>query len=394
MIHIYTFCDKTLIGKIENKSSKFLCENLYKKNFIINESCVYSSNYNFENLTFKNKDIYFLLLHKTSEKLNAKIASILGEELTENSLLKNTLTDYYTRKNIPIDKTSEKEWLIPKSAVSITNPNGITQGFYVKIAESYVFVLPNNYNEFVSIYNDCLLNFLEEKFPIESQSETYKTFGLSQEYIFQILKEQIKNKDKIKISVFSKGLENDIVIKASINNDKFNSYRQVVFDKLEKFIYAVQPISMDDYLQTLLNANNAKISIVGDSSVNNIINNLTNQTIKNNVCCLYELPNKNSKLKFGIDEKQIQEYGEESAEVAYSLAVKTLEISNSDIVLSCLSSTENNKCIAFIALGNKLKVDIYKNQFFGNANEISENISQTAKFYLIKSLKAKDYQTT
>lgn len=394
MIHIYTFCDKTLIGKVENKSAKFLCENLYKKNFLINESCVYASNFNFDNLTFKNKDIYFLLLHKSNSKLNLKIANLLGEELTENNLLKNTLTEYFSRKNIPIDKNGEKEWLIPKSAVSITNPNGITQGYYVKIEESFVFVLPNNFNEFVSIYNDCLLNFLENKFPIESQSETYKTFGLSEEYITQIIKDQIKNKDKIKISIFSKGLENDIVIKANVNNDKFNSYRQIVFDKLEKFIYAVQPISMDEYLQTLLTTNNAKISIVGDFSVNNIINKLPSNTIKNNICCLYELPNTNSKQKFGIDLKQIQEFGEESAEVAYSLAVKTLEISNSDIVLSCLSNIQNNKCIAYIALGNKIKVDIYKNQFFGSLNEISENISQTAKFYLIKMLKSKEYQTT
>ena len=59
MVHIYTFCDKTLIGKKENKSASFLCSNLYKLNFIIDECCIYPSNFNFENLLFKNQDIYF-----------------------------------------------------------------------------------------------------------------------------------------------------------------------------------------------------------------------------------------------------------------------------------------------------------------------------------------------
>ena len=30
MVNIYTFCDKTLVGRLENLSAKFLCENLYK----------------------------------------------------------------------------------------------------------------------------------------------------------------------------------------------------------------------------------------------------------------------------------------------------------------------------------------------------------------------------
>ena len=70
MVHIYTFCDKTLVGRLENLSAKFLCENLYKLNFKIENVSVFCNKYDFENLNFKNKDIYFLLMQKSSNVLN------------------------------------------------------------------------------------------------------------------------------------------------------------------------------------------------------------------------------------------------------------------------------------------------------------------------------------
>ncbi|MBE7074379.1 MAG: hypothetical protein E7376_00105 [Clostridiales bacterium] len=391
MVHIYTFCDKTLLGKKFNLSAKFLSENMYKLNFKIEEVCVFCNNYDYENLTFKNNDIYFLLLQKSNSKLNSVLANLSGCELTTNESLKNTTTNYYKQLNLPMDKTSELECIIPSKAVAITNPNGKTQGFYVKVAESYIFVLPNNFNEFKSIYNDCLLEYIENNFAIEYKSETYKTFGLSEDYIFEVLKEQIKNKDKVHISIFSRGLDNDIVIKAKQGNELFQTYRQVVFNKLEKYIYSVQDLSLNNYLENLIKTSNVKLSLIGDLSVNNILNNV-NVNI-NNISSIICLPNVKSKLKFGISNDLIQTYGEASAEVAYALAVKSLENNDCDLALAVIMHISNNVATSYIALGNKLKIDIYKNTFQGDNNSIFDNVANAAKFYLIKKLNARDYKT-
>lgn len=394
MVHIFTFCEKTLICKKENKSANFLCENLFKLNFIIDEVCIFPSKFEYESITFKNKDVYFFLMQKTSSKLNLYLSNLSGTSIEANEMLKKITTEYYTRKNIPMDKDAENEWQIPKTAIAITNPNGKTQGYVLKIAETTIFVLPNNYNEFVPIYNDCLLSYIEDNYAIEYNSETYKTFGLSEELLASILKDQIKNKDKVSVSIFSKALDNDIVIKAKKGNEKFDLYRQTIFDKLENYIYAVQSISMDSYLETLLLSSNSSIAVVGDVSINQIFNNISVDVINSYISSIFQLPNKKAKVQFGIDINQINQFGESSAEVAYSLAVKALEqCDNCDLVLSCLIGFENNKAVAYIALGNKLKIDIYKNQFFGHKQEIIENVTQTAKFYLIKKLKARDYKT-
>ena len=394
MVHIFTFCEKTLICKKENKSASFLCENLFKLNFMIDEVCIFPSKFDYERITLKNKDIYFFLMQKTSSSLNAYLSNLSGTNIETNEMLKKVTTEYYSRKNLPMDKDAENEWQIPKTAVAITNPNGKTQRYVLKIAETTIFVLPNSFNEFEPIYNDCLLSYIEDNYAIEYDSETYKTFGLSEELLTSALKDQIQNKAKVSVSIFSKGLYNDIVIKAKNGNDKFNLYRQTIFDKLENYIYAVQPISMDSYLETFLLSCNSSIVVVGDVSINQIFNNIGVDVINSYVSSIIQLPNKKAKEQFGIDINQINQFGESSAEVAYSLAVKALEkCDNCDLVLSCLIGFENNKAAAYIALGNKLKIDIYKNQFFGSKQEIIENVTQTAKFYLIKKLKSRDYKT-
>lgn len=393
MVHIYTFCDKTIVGKKDNRSASMLSENLYKMNFIIDETCIFPSNYNYENLTFKNKDIYFILMQKSQAKLNSNLANLSSCELAVNETLKKVVTDNYNRNNQPLEKESENEWLIPSKAIPITNPNGKTQGYLIKISETTVFVLPNNFAEFYSIYYDCLSKYLEDNYPTEYKSETFKTFGLSEELLYNIIKDQIKNKDKVSITIFSKGLENDIVIKSKQNNEKFNQYRQTIFDKLEKYIFAVQQVTMDEYLESLIKTYNTKLKFVGDSSICKVANNLSVETINNNIESIVVLSSRQSKLDYGINNQQIAEFGENSAEIAYSLAVKGLQNSSSDLIISTIADITDNKSIVYIAIGNKLKIDIYKNQFYGDKQSILENINQTIKFYLIKKLKLGDYKT-
>lgn len=388
MVHIYTFCDKTLVGRSENLSAKFLCENLYKLNFKIDEVCTFCNKYDFESLNFKNKDIYFLLMQKSSSVLNSYLANLSGSNLQENMSLKKVIEQYYKLCNTPPEKDAELEWIIPKSATSITNLNGKTQGYLIKIGEADIFVLPNGFEELKRMYGDCVLDYLEKNYSVNYKSETYKTFGLNEDYIRSILKEDIKNKDNVYISIFSKGLDNDVVIKAKQDNDKFEEYRREVFKKLEKYIYSVQELSLVQKLESEVSSQNIKLSFAGDCSISGLISSLRTSISQNLVEGLL-LPNINSIANFLSSTVSYL-----SAEVAYDIAVKMLEKNKSDLVLVSLCNL-NSDCRGetFIALGNKLKVDIYRNKFSGTDSEILNSVSQTAMFYLVKRLSLRDLKT-
>ena len=382
MVHIYTFCDKTLVGKSENTSAKFLCENLYNSNMKIEDVCIFCNSYDYESINFKNGDIYFLLMQKSNATLNSYLARLSNCELTENSLLKETINNYYKALNVPMESAISLEWTIPSSAIAITNPSNKTQGYYVKVGNGYIFVLPNYFEEFKKIYFVCLLNHFENNFNIEYKSETFKVFGLTEELIKTILKEKIRNKDKVYISVFSSGLDNDVVIKAKTDNALFNDYRQDVFNILEKYIYSVHDLSLSEHLSKRLAETKSSIAFVGDESLVLALSNVNIDSIKNyiKVCEIYP---KNDNLELeGI-----------SPEKVYDMAVNTLKKADTELVVASIVKYNNNIATAFIAIGNKAKIDIYKNTFMGDKKEVYNNIADTVLFYLNKKLIMFDYKT-
>lgn len=386
MVNIYTFCDKTLVGRCENLSAKFLCENLYKLNFKINSVNVLCNKYDYESLNFKSKNIYFLLMQKSSPVLNGYLANLCGAETKENLTLKTTVTNYFKMLNIPLDNSASLEWIIPENAVAITNPNGKTQGYLVKMAETTIFVLPNEFNQFKKIFDDCILDYLEKNYSINYKSETFKTFGLTEENIRSILLNEIKNKDHISISIFSKNLDNDVVIKAREDNQKFNEYVKVVFGKLEKFIYSVQNLSMEQKLQNELISQNIQVAFAGDSSICSLLEG--NKEYLNRINQSIFLPNNNAIANYlGINNVSI------TSEVVYDIAVKLLQNKTSDLVVVSLVANNGANYQSYVAVGNKVKIDIYKNTFTGSGAEVLANISQTVKFYVIKRLSLKDIKT-
>jgi len=238
------------------------------------------------------------------------------------------------------------------------------------------------------------VNYIEQNFSVEYKSETYKTFGLSEQNLNEILKDQIKNKDKVFISIFSRGLDNDIVIKAKSDNVKFEEYRRAIFVKLENYIYSVQDLSMPLTLEKQLHDTNTSIAVVGDLSIKFLMKNLTDKTLQSNLMLSACLPNDSSKIKYGISKQTITKFGEVSPEVAYEIAVSLLDKTNCELVVSSLVCLDGqDRGTTYIAIGNKAKIDIYKNCFAGSNEEILNNLSATTMFYLIKKLKTRDFKT-
>lgn len=391
MVHIYTFCDKTLVGKIENLSSKFLCENLFKLGFRIDDQNIRCSSFDYSSLKFNKdkKNIYFLLMQKSNATLNSYLAEICECELVQNELLKQALIGFHKFTNVPMDASSELEWTVPSKCTPITNPNGKTQGYVIVYGECEIFVLPNNFLEFEKIYQDCLLGYIKGKYPCEYKSETYRTFGITEENIKLAIADKIKNNDKVSISIFSRGMDNDVVIRAKLDNEKFDEYTRQIYSILSKYIYSAVDMSLDDHLNKLCSELNIKIALVGDKSLSKMLSNLGNEFYDRISLCQI-LSNKQSIINFGILEQAIEQFGQTSTEIIYDIAVRALTQGDADIVLAEFVD-DGRRGISYIAIGNKQKIDIYKNTFIGDDEQITTDVANTALFYLLKKLQSRDF---
>lgn len=68
-----------------------------------------------------------------------------------------------------------------------------------------------------------------------------------------------------------------------------------------------------------------------------------------------------------------------------------LGLSNADIALFVLGDTKDSD-ICYIACGDIDGIHVYKNRINDKSDNLIENISKTAIFYLIKKLKQNDLQ--
>ncbi len=387
MFRIYTFCDRTLVGKI-SPSAKLLSEQLYKLNAIISEVAIFPTNYDFSKLDFKNNEVYFLLLQKPRFDIASMLAEFCGMALKENEDLKNAVLEHYTKNNIILSEKSKEMWTIPENATPYPNKMGKVQGYMVKIGNSQVFVLPSDEMQLKAMLTNQIISYLEENFSNEYKSETYKTFGLDEPGMVELLKDYLKNKDNVFISTFSKGLDCNVIIKARSGNEKFEEYKKNIYSKIEKYIYSVTDLGLIDYCQKLIQSQNIKISFAGDLSINNLVSNFYSLRQSINECII--MPNVKSLYMYNSKERVMSF----DAKTTYDIAVKLLERAETNICVVCFTNMDaSQRGSSFIAVGNKLKIDIYKNKFMGTDEEIYRDVSSACLFYLIKRLQCNDLKT-
>ncbi len=398
MVSIYTISDKTLMGKKFSELPSYISECFFKNNIKIDLQSIVSTNANFNELLANSQSkIFIFLVDKASTKLNECLANLSNAKIIENPYVKSAILDYYKNIGQLAEKECENEWNIPSLARAIINPNSTTQGYILEYKDKLFCVVPNNIYESRQIFNEVVLDYIISKQKKQYNSYTFKTFGLSESAITQIISEQLKNKDKVTINLFSKPFEVDIVIKASSDSTSLEDVAKIILMKLDKYIYAVEDVPAENVVYKMLKLNDIKVCFIEDITGGELAYRLTKQCndAKNYMAASYILANNQSKkTEFDISEQVLNENNGLSANLVYELATKGIAKTNAHLVV-CSIGKANGEC--FIAIGDKNEIHVYKNVFKGSYSEILDSITTASYFYLIKKLKKNDFhfeQTT
>ena len=400
MVYIYTISDKALMGKQVNILPSYLSECLFKNNLRIEQQTIISTSSDFErqlNISLKGNNIYIFLVDKAYENLNAYIAKLTNCNILDNPYLKNALFDYYKKHNLVPTKDEENEWKIPSLARAIVNPNGTVQGYIVSYKGDMFCVLPNNYNDARTMFDDVVLEFILNNQKKKYKSYTFKTFGLSESGITQIISDEIKNKYKISINLFSKPFEVDIVLKSNADNDHLEELAKNVLLKLDRFIYAVEDVPIEKVLYELLKLNDIKIGFVEDVTCGELMSRLNRQApdAKSYIAPSLVLTNREYKKAKLLKNDDLNFDTDIDANVVYNMAATYLKQNQADLVIATVGTTtlSNNQLagLCFIAVGDRNEVHVYKNIFKGSHEEIVDCICTASFFYLIKKLKKNDF---
>lgn len=330
--------------------------------------------------------------------LGNAIAALNNDKIVKNDFAFQAVMRYFGNRGLVATQESEKEYFFPSISRAIVNGSGLSQGYVTDIKQTPVFVLPFAKQEVLQVVKDAVLPFLAETIGYQTQVVTLKTFGISAQDLASILKEEIKNKQRVSVSFFQNGPLVDIVLKAKKDNQFIEMVTQAVFQKTQKFIYAEQDISLQEACFNLLCQTKQTLSIAESITCGEVASSLikNNQGASKIVLEAVVAYTDTSKIDtLGVSAESLFEHTAVSSQVAYEMAAGMLAKTGSDLVVATTgyANHENHELdgVCYVAVGNANAIHIFKNKFFGTREENIEAATASALFYLMKKLRKNDF---
>lgn len=325
-----------------------------------------------------------------NHNIKDNLSRLLQDKLESNSSCYKSLSDYCTKNNKPFSAEEEMEVCIPSEAIPLCSNNFYNNGFMFKSSSSYIVFLPSNYEFAIDNYTKYIYPLLKDISNVKSECVVLKCYGILEKDIRTIISEELLN-EHITIQILNKCLDTAIYLRYNMSENLVASdIISSVCNKLNKFIYATEDVSLESLANDLLSIQHKKIAIGETITLGNIVRRLSNANVSN-VCESYVFANFESVLKsFRLDPKIIEAHGEISVNSVYELDNLMLEKSNADLSLFVLGDKELNIC--YIAIGDFDGIHVYKNKIASFDDLLIDNITDMTLFYLIKKLRQNDLQ--
>lgn len=354
-----------------------------------------NSEENLKRLNISSYDFIFVIgTNSTIYNNNIKqnLCKIFSDKLKDFDSTVNSLKKYCLNNNIPFSVQEEMECKLPSASIPLCDEDYYDNGFMYKFNNTYIVYLPENISFVTNSYQKYILPLLNDLIGFKRDFVVLKCFGILEKDIKTILAEYFGRKD-ITLQIRSDGLDSAIYIRYDNALEKI-ALQNIISDicsKLSKFIYATDDTSLYDMALDLLTLRNKKIIIGETLTFGNITKRLSSRK-NNNITESFIFTNKEGILKYTkVNPKVIDNYGLYSVNSIYELTNAMLGLSNADIALFVLGDTKDSD-ICYIACGDIDGIHVYKNKINDKSDNLIENISKTAIFYLIKKLKQNDLQ--
>ncbi len=286
---------------------------------------------------------------------------------------------------------------------------GNTEKFYKTAAEKYESV--NALDVFIigdtscAVSKECDETFISDKIiPMLNSkcktfyaSNTFKTFGKTEEQLRFMLKDYIKNRNKI---VFKFETEADgctVCVRYSNKTQKSTVQELLsgVTETLKDCTFSYNDENLSDKVAHMLIESGKTLGLAESFTGGNIAASLIrtpdiSKSLKEGIVC-YSNEVKEKRLK--VSQKTLAHCGAVSDETAYQMAANLLIDGNYDYVVATTgnagptSEKPNEVGLCYIAVGDRHNIDIYCRTFEGDRHQVIQQGTNCALFELYKLLK-------
>lgn len=236
-------------------------------------------------------------------------------------------------------------------------------------------------------------------------TSVFRTIGKTEEQLRELLKDYVKNRNKISFKFITKPPECSVLIRYSnkTHKDTVAEILHNVGDLLKDCVYSYDDeIDLSTKVADLLIRQGKTLGVAESFTGGNIAASLVrtagiSQAFKEGIVC-YSDHAKHNRLR--VSQDILDHYGAVSDEVAYEMAANLLVDGQYDYVIATTgnagptSEKPNEVGICYIAIGDRNAVDVYKEHFEGDRETVISCGTQMALFYLYRKIRAASPQAS
>jgi len=242
-----------------------------------------------------------------------------------------------------------------------------------------------------------VLPILQTKTKLIYQASVFRTFGLAERELTELLKDCIHNKDKITFRLFEVGgLEYEITMRYSNKVHPLIAQDLVkrTLDILQEHVYAHQSQSLQEAVLGLLHARGQALSVAesftgGALSASLVAIKGASSVFKEGIVAYTD----SSKMKrLQVDPKILKRFSAVSFETVYEMAAHVLMESGADYCIATTGYADESvvdperKGYFFVAVGSNKGIHLYEHAYGGNRSEVIQFGVQYSLFKLYKLL--------
>ncbi|MBQ9103803.1 MAG: nicotinamide-nucleotide amidohydrolase family protein [Clostridia bacterium] len=336
-----------------------------------------------------------LVLGMDLAKFNFKeiIADIFECELIENE---NALSIIKSLGEKTGENYSNEFAIMPYLATVIPNKRGAFQGFMLEDGDFSLTVLPSG-EPAKEMLGGYFVPYTSNKYGAQN-SVTFKYFGDTDLLNMVMLKAEKLAKGYLNINANTVNLDTTLKLTflSGIDKSLETEILRLITIELGDGLYADFETTLAERLFDALMLRKKTLSVAESFTAGRVVSEVIKVPGASKVVHegIVSYSNLSKKLRLGVLEEDLKNLGAVSSRVAYEMALGLLNEGNCDIAISTTGiagpksdDTLKPVGLCFIAVGMSEGVHVYKREFGGNREEITEKAKNTALFLAINKLK-------
>ena len=301
------------------------------------------------------------------------------------------LKEKYIKRNMAVPNNVKSQATYLSNSSPIINKYGSALGLKIKFNNKLIFVLPGVPLEMKQMLKDCVDFKSANK---DSMYYTLRTTGIYESYLYDILKNVIKNNNDFKVAFLPKysGVDVRLSKKLAVSHKRFEKFKKEIFNLIEKYVYSDSNEKIEKIVGLDLEKKNITISLAESCTGGLISKKMTDfpgatnyfvggvVAYSNNIKC--EILN--------VKNETIKKYGAVSQQTALEMALGVKDVCSSDIGLAttgisgpsggCKEKPVGLVYIAIVYKNNK----IVRKFNLGSNREINREITASIAFSMIR----------